>query len=358
MTAKRKLTDFIPDPHNANKGTVRGTAMLEDSLRHYGAGRSILVDRNNQVIAGNKTLASAVDIGLDEALVVPTDGKQLVVVQRTDIDLDSKQGRELAIADNRTTEVSLDWDAAELAALADDGVDLAQFWDADELAALLAGVGDEPAGDGDTPGDIPIGVPDAVWPTDNEWGVPLLDIKLQADAVDQPFLAWGAKGSRLTKQHGGTYHFYTEDYRFEALWADPAPVVESGVITVVEPNFSVYENMPRAVTLWQIYRKRWIARFWQAHGLRVLVDLNVAESHADLNLLGVPDGWKAFCTRGYTERLDATDREFEIAQCKAGDVTPFFVVYGGGRAVKTHCQERGWLWIMEQRDVAKVVDGE
>lgn len=137
MAVKRKLTDFTPDNRNANRGTVRGLAMLEDSLRKYGAGRSILVDKFGKVIAGNKTLESSVDVGLTDAIVVPTDGKQLVVVQRVDVDLDTPAGRELAIADNRTGEVSLAWDADVLQALAGEGVDLAPFFNEGELAHIL-----------------------------------------------------------------------------------------------------------------------------------------------------------------------------------------------------------------------------
>lgn len=37
------LSALTPDDRNANKGTQRGTGMLEDSLRKYGAGRSILM---------------------------------------------------------------------------------------------------------------------------------------------------------------------------------------------------------------------------------------------------------------------------------------------------------------------------
>lgn len=142
MPTKRRLTEFVPDDRNANRGTPRGAAMIEDSLREFGAGRSILVDRNNRIIAGNKTHQEAVDAGFDEAIVVPTDGKQLVVVQRVDIDLDTPKGRALAVADNRTSEVGLDWDADALRALADDGVDLAQFWREDELETLLGDVSD------------------------------------------------------------------------------------------------------------------------------------------------------------------------------------------------------------------------
>lgn len=130
---RQRLTDFTPDDRNANLGTERGLRMLDDSLRKYGAGRSILVDRQGRVIAGNKTLERAVDVGLKDALVVRTDGKQLVVVQREDIDLDTPEGRALAIADNRVGEIDLEWDAEQINQLLNEGFDLSAFFTDDEL---------------------------------------------------------------------------------------------------------------------------------------------------------------------------------------------------------------------------------
>jgi hypothetical protein len=355
VTAKRRLTDFVPDERNANRHTQRGMSQLETSLRTYGAGRSILVDRNNKVIAGNATLETAVDIGLDGAIVVPTDGKQLVVVQRTDLDIDSKEARALALADNRISQTNLDFDAAELAALAAEGVDLSSLWDDDELAALI-GASDEPPGDGDdTPLDLHAGdVPDAIWPSDNEYGIPLLDMQWQANAFDAPIIAWGEK-ARIAKHKGSTVHFYVDDYRFDALWRDPAALQRFGAITAVEPNTSIYTDMPMAVALYQMYRKRWMARWWQTLGIRIVVDLNISERYADLALLGVPKGWAWYATRGYAKRLDGADREYERAVAHAAPNTVQFMVVGGGRVAKTHCMERGWLWVPDRM---RLVDGE
>ena len=136
----RSIADLHPDPHNANKGTQRGRGMLEHSLHTYGAGRSVLADKHGNLIAGNKTVEVAVDIGLP-IRVVQTDGKELVVVQRTDLDLDQDSAaRELAIADNRVQQVSLDWDAGELLAAANE-LDLSKLFTKDELAEVTAGAG-------------------------------------------------------------------------------------------------------------------------------------------------------------------------------------------------------------------------
>ena len=133
---KAKISDLIPDNINANKGTQRGSAMLEKSLREYGAGRSVLVDKAGRIIAGNKTIEAAGSIGLDDAVMVETDGTRVVIVKRTDLDLDSPQGRGLAIADNRVAEVGLDWDLDALEKIGEE-LDLREFWFDDELPGLL-----------------------------------------------------------------------------------------------------------------------------------------------------------------------------------------------------------------------------
>lgn len=141
---KVKLSELTPDNINANKGTQRGAGMLEKSLREYGAGRSVLVDKAGRIIAGNKTIEAAGAIGLDDAIVVETDGTQVIVVKRTDLDLDSPQGRGLAIADNRVAEVGLEWDMEALEKIGEE-LDLGEFWFDDELPEIDFGIidGDE-----------------------------------------------------------------------------------------------------------------------------------------------------------------------------------------------------------------------
>ncbi len=149
---KVKLSELTPDDINANKGTQRGSGMLEKSLREYGAGRSVLVDKAGRIIAGNKTIEAAGAIGLEDAVMIETDGSRVVIVKRTDLDLDSPQGRGLAIADNRVAEVGLEWDMEALEKIGEE-LDLGEFWFDDELPEIdfgsIDGEEDEPAGDAD-----------------------------------------------------------------------------------------------------------------------------------------------------------------------------------------------------------------
>ena len=100
---------LVPDNKNFNKHTEYGMHILEESICKFGLGRSILIDKNNRIIAGNGVVETASQIDLDKVLVVETMGNTLVAVKRNDIDLDSQKGRELALADNATSKANLSW---------------------------------------------------------------------------------------------------------------------------------------------------------------------------------------------------------------------------------------------------------
>ena len=173
------------------------------------------------------------------------------------------------------------------------------------------------------------------------WGIPSLDINFQPALLPQPFLPWGCM--KRSQSHQGSYHFYVNDAKFEYLWKLPDQVFASGVITLCEVNFTIDKDAPKAFALWQICRKRSLSRYWQAAGIDILVDLNVVDCFLDLALVGVPQGWKAYSTRGYAElpESDLIDR-WHLAQKHSGIKKPLFVVYAGGQRIQELCKEYGW----------------
>ena len=108
------IQELAQDTHNFNKGTEQGQELMERSFKELGAGRSILVDKNGNIIAGNKSQQAAIAAGIKKVRVIETTGDELVAVKRTDIDINSKKGREMALADNATTKVNLVFDHVEL----------------------------------------------------------------------------------------------------------------------------------------------------------------------------------------------------------------------------------------------------
>ena len=135
MTAK--LTDFRPDPKNLNKGTERGNYALERSLRDYGFARPVVADKDGTILAGNHAFEKAGEIGLKKIRVIETDGDEIIVHKRTDLDANTAKARMVALADNRTTEINLAWDAGEFRDLLQETQDVKNFFADSEIDTFL-----------------------------------------------------------------------------------------------------------------------------------------------------------------------------------------------------------------------------
>lgn len=123
------IDDLIQDDHNFNKGNEQGAQLLERSFRECGAGRSVLIDKDNRLVGGNKAQKGFKAAGKKKVIIVDSDADTLVAVRRKDVSLDSAEGRKMAYLDNLTTQINLTWDQTELEAVqADvDGFDIADF---------------------------------------------------------------------------------------------------------------------------------------------------------------------------------------------------------------------------------------
>ena len=132
-----KLTDFTPDPKNLNQGTERGNYALERSLRDYGFARPVVADKDGVILAGNHAYQKAGEIGLKNVRVIETDGTEIIVHKRTDLDASTARGRMVALADNRTTEINLSWDSQEFKGLLEDTDEIKNYFAETELNELL-----------------------------------------------------------------------------------------------------------------------------------------------------------------------------------------------------------------------------
>ena len=140
-----KISDLKHDKRNARKRTSRGSKAIEHSLRELGTGRSIVIDKHGNIVAGNGVVEAAQSAGITEIDVIQSDGSKLVVVQRTDLDLDTDvKAKQLAIADNRTAEFAV-WDTSNLKQISTE-LDLKPFFIAAELEQLF-GEDQAPAND-------------------------------------------------------------------------------------------------------------------------------------------------------------------------------------------------------------------
>lgn len=131
------LDELIYDDLNFSKGTLRGKVLLDRSFDKFGAGRSILIDKNNCIIAGNKSVKSAMSNGIGKCRVIETQGDELVAVRRVDIDLSSTEGREFALADNATAKANFSLDYNKIMQAVEDVKLDAEAWGIKDLDKLV-----------------------------------------------------------------------------------------------------------------------------------------------------------------------------------------------------------------------------
>lgn len=111
----KTLKDLKFDEHNFNTHTPEGMELLKKSIQENGYGRSVLVDKNNNLIAGNGVAETAMKLGGAKTRFVEVQGDELVVVKRKDLDINTPEGRKMAYADNAVASANLKWNEEELA---------------------------------------------------------------------------------------------------------------------------------------------------------------------------------------------------------------------------------------------------
>lgn len=120
------MSELRFDPRNYRIHTDQNKRIIKKSLQECGAGRSVLVDKDNVLIAGNGVYEQAQELGL-KVRIVESHGEELIVVKRTDLSSDDEKRKLLALADNHSSDTSMfDMDAI-LEDFSGDELDLWEF---------------------------------------------------------------------------------------------------------------------------------------------------------------------------------------------------------------------------------------
>ena len=117
----------------------------------------------------------------------------------------------------------------------------------------------------------------------NKYGIP--------DIIPDEFDVKELIPYRVDSNRNGTAHFFLDDYRFERCWNHPYRQLEElkKYDGVLSPDFSLYTNYPEAMQIWQVYRNRWCARYWQNEGIKVIPTISWSvESSYKYAFLGIP----------------------------------------------------------------------
>jgi hypothetical protein len=131
------ISKLTPDPNNARKRTPLSASVIRKSIEQFGMTRSIVLDENGVILAGNGAFEEAGQLGIERVIVVETTGNEIVAVKRTN--LTAEQKTQYAIADNTASDFST-WDFDILSELTQE-VDLSEFFPDDKLNELLEQLG-------------------------------------------------------------------------------------------------------------------------------------------------------------------------------------------------------------------------
>ena len=127
------IQDLKSDQRNARKRTDRSASLIAESLKRFGAARSIVIDEDGRILAGNGTVEGAKAAGISKVRIIEAKGDELIAVKRSGLSEEQKIG--LSLADNRTSDLS-EWDAIMLEQLSETH-DVSPWFEKEDLNAIL-----------------------------------------------------------------------------------------------------------------------------------------------------------------------------------------------------------------------------
>lgn len=77
-------------------------------------------------------------------------------------------------------------------------------------------------------------------------------------------------------------HFFLNDYQFFRCWTGVElymPMLER-FKCVCTPDFSLYTDFPLPVQIYNHYRKHWLGRYWQDHGMTVIPSISWSDERS------------------------------------------------------------------------------
>lgn len=307
----RSVSSLKPSSSNPRKHGKRQLDKLAKKIQEIGFIVPVLIDENNQIIAGHGRILAAKQVGLKE---IPT-------VQASH--LTAEQKRAFIIFDNKIVEEA-EWDEEMLRA---------------EIDVLINQVGVEIDDTGFTMTEIakidPLIVPSDIndiqqrqqegvgevntefintlvlFSSQNKWGIPDLRSDLLGDIVPQVpwnrrdpdasppvdcILTWGEHHREIctpARTKGATLCFYEYDEAFANIWEDPIKCLEKLFDyewgQIVCPDFTAARDDPLVVQMYRCFQAMWMGRFFQDNGFKVIPTIEMLDERTyDFQWAGIP----------------------------------------------------------------------
>lgn len=273
------ISDLREYEGNAKIHTEEQVRKIADSITKFGMNQPIAVDENNVIIAGHGRFLACKSLGMTEVPCIRL------------AHMNEQQKKAYILADNKLNmETGFDMDALEEELqsivdfdMGDFGFDLDFDFDVPEADTDSTRDDERLRTDRSYNLDI-VNIDDC----EGRWELPVLG---REDAIPDDLIGFNYVMNSDVSGYG--VHFYVDDYQFERVWNDPdkyIPYLERAQC-VLMPDFSLYMDMPLPMKLWNVYRSRVMAHYWQRHGLKVVPSLTWADEKSyDYCFEGIPKG--------------------------------------------------------------------
>lgn len=269
----KKINEIIPYKNNPRKNddAVGGVAK---SIKEFGFKVPIVVDKNNEIVAGHTRYKASKKLGLEEIPCIIVD------------DLNEEQIKAFRLADNKVSEKA-EWDIdilnSELKDIID--IDMTEFdFNIDEDIEDEFKQNERHR----TNDTYNLDLVDIENSTNDFWQMPIIN---NDHYIPKDLIGFNYAKSSDNKETG--IHFYLDDYQFERLWNAPEEYVDilSEYECILSPDFSLYLDMPMPMKIWNVYRSRQIGQYYQSMGIRVIPTLSWAEKETfEFAFKGIPKG--------------------------------------------------------------------
>lgn len=193
---------------------------------------------------------------------------------------------------------------------------------------------------------------------EGEYGIPIIrPLRENFDWCE--FIPFNYAKTESGRDYKGI-HFYLDDYQFERLWNTPTRYINLlyDFKYVLTPDFSMYTDYPKALQVFNHYRKHWLGAYWQRHGIPVIPTIGWADKESfawcfdgepknsivSVSSVGVcqnKESIRAFMN-GYIEMLDR--------------LHPTKILFFGKPIVKEHMTDYGNIVLMENRMRSRLIE--
>ena len=113
---------------------------------------------------------------------------------------------------------------------------------------------------------------------EGDFDIPILK---SYEYIPTEFIGFNYAKTTKNKAEKGV-HFFLDDYQFERLWRNPMAYIDllQQYQCVMTPDFNLYVDFPKALQIYNHWRKQWLRALWQSFGINVISTVSWSDNES------------------------------------------------------------------------------